>query len=189
MSAEILWYVSRAAGTASLLLLTGVVLLGALTAGRRSPHGQGATITMALHRWLSLGLLAFLGLHIGSAVVDSYVSTPVIAVLVPFADSYQRAWVGLGTIAVDLLLAVLVTSLLRHRIPERGWRWVHWATYALFPAAVVHGVAMGTADEPLLRWTSLGCGLLGAAAATWRLAATHDDRERRRELEEAGTWR
>lgn len=180
MSGELLWYVSRATGVVSLALLTIVLALGTLVAGRRSPQGSGATTVMAVHRWLSLGMSVFLVAHIVTAIADGYVDIGWLATVVPFTSGYETLWVGLGTIAVDLLLALIVTSLLRHRIAERTWRFVHWFAYAMWPVAVVHGFAMSTANQPLLRAATIVCGAVGLAAATWRLLTTPADRAQRR---------
>ena len=134
---------------------------------------------MGLHRWLSLGMLVFLATHIVTAIADGYVNIGWLAVVVPFTSGYETLFVALGTIGVDLLVVLLVTSYLRHRIPERRWRLIHWISYAMWLVALVHGFAMGTADQPGLRLTSVACGLVGGLLASWRIVATHADRERR----------
>ena len=182
-----LWYVSRATGLVSLVLLTAVLVLGVVLSGRRRPHGGSATVVMALHRWWALGVSTFLVAHIVTAVVETYVDLGWISVLVPFTAGYEPLWVGLGTLAVDLVVAVGVTSYARHRLPERAWRAVHVLSYLLWPLAVVHGVAMGTADQPILRGVSIACGVVGAAAVAWRLSTTHHD-DRRRSLVAARGW-
>lgn len=184
---EIQWFVSRATGAVSIVLLTVVIVLGATTAGRRRPQGDQATVVMALHRWLGLSMVAFLGLHIVTAVVETYVSIGWLSVLVPFTSGYEPLWVGLGTLAMDVLVAVALTSFLRHRIPERAWRAVHLASYALWPLALVHGIAMGTSDQPLLRGTTVASAVVGGLAVLWRVQATHHDRARRT-LVEAQGW-
>ena len=176
---ELLWYTSRATGVASIVLLTVVLVLGLVTSGRRAPHGESATVVIALHRWLSLGMLVFLGTHIATAVAETYVSIDAVSALLPFTSGYETVWVGLGTLAFDILLAVGVTSALRHRLAERTWRGVHLLSYAMWPMALVHGLALGTAAEPLLRGTTIVCGLVGAGAMAWRWSAVHADRERR----------
>ena len=177
---ETLWYLSRATGVASIVLLTVVVVLGVLTSGRRRPHGEHATVVMAVHRWLSLGMVAFLLVHVATAIAETYVSIDLVSARVPFTSGYATAWVGLGTLAVDLLVAVVVTSWARHRLPERAWRVVHYAAYLLWPMAVVHGLALGTSNEPLLRGTTVLSGLVGVGAILWRvLANPHADRARR----------
>jgi methionine sulfoxide reductase heme-binding subunit len=90
--------------------------------------------------------------------------------------------VGLGTIAVDLAAAVLVTSLLRYRLPERVWKAVHLTAFALWPIAIVHGIAMGTGNEPILRGVTIGCAVAGACAIGWRIWATDPDSDRRRSV-------
>jgi sulfoxide reductase heme-binding subunit YedZ len=177
---EALWYLSRATGVASIVLLTAVVVLGALVSGRRRPHGDQATVVMAVHRWISLGIVAFLLTHVATAIAETYVSIDWISALVPFTSGYETLWVGLGTLAVDVLVAVVVTSWWRHRIPERAWRAVHYAAYLLWPMALVHGLVLGTADEALLLGTTVLCGLVGVGAVLWRLLARpHHDRARR----------
>lgn len=187
MSNETLWYLSRATGLASITLLTLVVILGLLTSGRRRPFGERATIVMGLHRWVSLGMVAFLTTHIVTAIVETYVSIDWISLVIPFTSAYSPLWVGLGTLAFDVLVAVMVTSYWRHRMTERAWTAVHWLSYLMWPMAIVHGVALGTADQPLLRGTTLLCGAAGALAIAWRLTTSYADRDRRRDIL-AGGW-
>jgi predicted ferric reductase len=186
MSGSALWYLSRATGVVTVVLLTIVVLLGVVTAGRRRPKGESATIVMGLHRWLSLGMLAFLAVHIVTAIIDGYVDISWLAVLIPFTSGYETLLVALGTIGLDLLVVVMVTSYLRHRIPERQWRFVHWTSYAMWVVALVHGFSMGTADQPGLRLVTLACGVTGGLFACWRLIATHADSDKRREIHAKG---
>src|ERR1700722_14708205 len=58
--------------------------------------------------------------------------------------AYRPVWLGLGAAAFDLLLAVMITSLLRERLGHRAWRAVHWLAFAVWPLAVVHGLATGS---------------------------------------------
>jgi DMSO/TMAO reductase YedYZ heme-binding membrane subunit len=175
---ELLWFVSRATGTVSLVLLTAVLLLGALTAGRRS-RAVSQTVVVGLHRTLALGTSAFLLAHIATAIIESYVSIDWISAVVPFTAGYQPLWVGFGTLAFDIILAVVATSLLRHRLSRRVWRGVHVLAFALWPMALVHGYAMGTANEPLLRLVPVLCAVVGGAALLWRALSSHADRTRR----------
>lgn len=55
--------------------------------------------------------------------------------------------------ALELLLAVSVTNLLRSRLPYRVWRRAHYATLAVWLLATVHGVLGGTdRDQQWLAW-------------------------------------
>lgn len=168
MSTEVLWFVSRASGLVSVVLLTGVVVLGTVVAGRRTDDPSRRAVLMGLHRSLALGMLVFLVLHIVSAVTDGYVDIGWAAVVLPFVSGYEPLWIGLGAVAFDLLVAVIVTSVLRQRIPERVWRTVHWLTYAMWPIALLHGFQMGTADQPLLLAVTPTCTAAGLLAVLWR---------------------
>lgn len=179
---ELLWFVSRATGTVSIVLLTGVLVLGLLTAGRRRAHGMTQAVVTGLHRSLALGTTVFLLAHVATAIAETYVSIDLVSAVVPFTSSYARAWVGLGTMGLDLVLALVVTSLLRHRLPERAWRAVHALAFVLWPVALVHGLALGTDGELWLRLVTVACGLAGAAALAWRLVSTHADEVRRQEI-------
>ena len=168
-----LWYATRAAGLVSLLLLTASVLLGVLTAGRFSSERWPRFLTTGLHRNISLLVLVFLALHVGTTVLDSYVSIPVTAVFVPFASSYKTFWLGLGAIALDLLLALIVTSLVRGRLGHRSWRRVHWLAYACWPIGLAHGLGIGTDRDTIWVFAlTICCAATVAAAATWRLVTT-----------------
>ena len=165
-----LWYATRAAGLVTLLMLTASVLLGVITAGRLSSDRWPRFLTAGLHRNISLLVLVFLALHVSTTVFDTFVSIPVAAVFVPFVSSYKTLWLGLGAIALDLLLALLITSLLRNQLGHRSWRRVHWIAYACWPIRLAHGLGIGT--DRATTWVfalSVGCASAVAAAATWRL--------------------
>src|SRR6516225_5160138 len=167
-----MWYATRAAGLVTLLLLTASVLLGVMTAGRFSSDKWPRFLTVGLHRNISLLVLIFLALHIGTTVVDTYTSIPAAAAFVPFASSYKAPWLGLGAVAVDLLIAVVVTSLLRRRLGFRAWRRLHWLAYACWPIALAHGLGTGTDRKTLWVFAAtLGCAAAVAVAATWRVVA------------------
>jgi len=57
---------------------------------------------------------------------------------------YRPLWMGLGTLAFDLLLAIAITSIVRRRLGYRAWRAVHWLAYASWPVAVLHGLGTGS---------------------------------------------
>jgi len=166
-----LWYATRATGLVTLLLLTASMLLGIITAGRFASEKWPRFVTVGLHRNVTVLVLAFLALHVGTTVLDTYTAIPATAAVVPLASSYKAPWLGLGAVAVDLLLAVLVTSLLRDRLGFRAWRGLHWLAYACWPVALIHGLGTGTDRRTLWVFAAaLACACAVAAAATWRLA-------------------
>jgi hypothetical protein len=167
-----LWFATRATGLIALVLLTGTVVLGMVTSVRFASPAWPRFVTVSLHRSLSLLTITFTGLHVLTTITDPFASISAVSVVVPFISGYRRIWLGLGAVAFDLLLAVLVTSLLRTRIGPRGWRAVHWAGYACWPVALVHG--LGTGTDGAARWVlaiTAVCALAVVSAGAWRLAA------------------
>ena len=172
MTDKALWYLSRGTGLTALVLLTLVLVLGVLTRRSQPLPGLPRFVTAGLHRNTSLLALALLVVHIGSAVLDPYALIGVVGVVVPFTGGYRPLWVGLGTLAFDLLLALTATSLLRGRLSDRAWRTVHWAAYACWPLALVHGLGSGTdaGRSWSLAVTGL-CVLTTVGAVLWRISS------------------
>ena len=139
-----LWYLTRGTGLVALLLLTATVVLGIATTARWSGGRWPRFLTNELHRRVCLIVVVLLVVHIVTAELDTYAPVGWLSVIVPFASRYRAVWLGFGTVAFDLLLAVGITSLLRFRIGPRLWRAVHWSAYACWPAALVHGLGTGT---------------------------------------------
>ena len=170
MNAHTLWYMTRATGIVAMVLLSATVVLGITTSVRHSTPEWPRFAWQDLHRRLSLLSTVFIGLHIATTVADGYAPIGWISAVVPFTSPYRRLWLGLGTVAVDLLLAVGITSLLRPRIRPGVWRAVHWLAYLCWPVALLHSVGTGT--DPRLTWVA---GLLAAcvaavlAAVAWRI--------------------
>jgi predicted ferric reductase len=140
----VLWYTTRGAGAVSMILLSAVVVLGVLSTMRVQSATWPRFLTTGLHRNLALLTLVFLALHIVTAVVDPFTHLGLLAAIVPFSSYYRTVWLGLGTIALELLLAIIVTSLLRELIGPAAWRLVHWLAYASWPIAILHGFGTGT---------------------------------------------
>ena len=168
-----LWYATRAAGLVTLLLLTASVLLGVMTAGRFSSARWPRFLTAGLHRNISLVAVVFLSVHVGTTLIDTYVSIPVAATFVPFISSYKTFWLGLGAIAADLLVVLIATSLARNRLGHRSWRLVHWAAYACWPVGLAHGLGIGTDRDTVWVFAlTIACAGAVAGATTWRLVTT-----------------
>ncbi|MBE8477670.1 ferric reductase-like transmembrane domain-containing protein [Streptomyces justiciae] len=172
MTTETLWYANRATGAVCLILFTIVVVLGIAVRLRTRLPGLPRFGTIRLHRTLSLSATAFLALHITTAIVDTYVTITLTDVLIPFVSDYQPLWLGLGTVAFDLMLAVVITSLLRNRIGHRAWRTTHWLAYASWPFALIHGLGIGTdTGTDWMTWLTIACATTVLAAAATRMRA------------------
>ena len=165
------WYLTRASGAVSLILLTlslavGIALVGRIRSGRWPRFAVDG-----IHRSSSLLAIAFLAVHIVTAVLDSFAPISLLNAVIPFAGAYRPLWLGLGATAFDLLLAVALTSAVRGRLGFRTWRAVHWLAYASWPVAMLHG--LGTGSDVGKSWMTIVyviCAALFAAAALARIA-------------------
>jgi len=144
MTAEAFWYLIRATGLVSLVLMTLTTVLGVVVQRQRRLPGLPRFGAVALHRNVSLISAVLLVVHVVTSVVDSYVGIPPLAALVPFTSTWRPAAIGFGALAVELMLVIIATSLVRGRLPLRLWRTVHWTSYLLWPLAFVHGLMAGT---------------------------------------------
>ncbi len=181
-----LWYASRATGVVSLLLLTAIVLLGVLVNRQGRLPGLPRFVVTGLHRNLSLLGVAFVAIHVITAVADPYVSIRIAAIVLPFTSAYKPLWLGLGAISLDLVLALILTSLARARMSRRLWRSLHWLSYLAWVSALVH--CLGSSNDlhsGILLYLAISCAVAVIAAVTWRF--THAGREIPREERAAAT--
>jgi len=165
---QALWFVSRASGLALLAAVSAAVVLG--VAARLGPRRRSPLAVGELHRTLALFSVAFLGLHVVTAIADPYVTIGWAATVLPFASPYRTLAIGMGTLAVDLGGAVLVTSVARTRLGYRAWRAVHGLAYLAWPAAFAHSVTAG--NDLRIWWAALvvwGCATAVATAMVARL--------------------
>ena len=179
------WYLMRASGAVTMVLLSGVFALGIATSNRRRLGRLPRFVTLALHRNLSLLAVVFLGMHVATSLIDPYAQVSAISVVVPFVGAGKPLWIGLGAVSLDLIAALTVTSLLRRHLGQRVWKSVHWLAYLSWPVALAHGVGLGSDAGTLwLRVLTAGCVLLVGTSAVSRLRAadrseTHLEPQRR----------
>jgi len=166
VSSQVLWFVSRGSGLALLAGFSAVTVLGIAARLGSLPRGWSRLGLGELHRTLALFCLAFLVLHVLTAILDPYVTIGWAATVLPFASPYRATAIGLGALAVDLGAAVLITSLARRRLGYRAWRAVHWLGYLAWPAAFWHSVTVGA--DPGTWWVALvAWGCAAAVATAW----------------------
>lgn len=168
-----LWYLNRATGTVLVVVFTLALVVGILATFGRAGRGVPRFLTQAFHRNLSLLAVALLGAHVATAVLDTFVDIRWWQAVVPFAGStYEPFWLGLGTVSLDIIVVVALTSLLRTRLSHRTWRVVHVLGYAAWVSAVVHGLGIGTdAQTGWSRLVTLVCVGVVVLAVTARVTA------------------
>ncbi len=157
-------------GVLALVALTVAVVAGVVATGRYLMPASARVMAQIVHRAVSLLAVGFLAVHILLEVASAR-SGPLAAVL-PFTGARSRFYLGLGTIASDLEIAVVVTSITRMRYASSGhprlWRAVHLSIYLAWPLAIVHGLYDQGRPATWLGWTYLVCMAAVALAVATR---------------------
>jgi sulfoxide reductase heme-binding subunit YedZ len=165
------WYLARGTGVMLLLLLTVVVALGVANRTGRPAFGLPRFAVAMVHRNAALLAVVLLVVHVTALLFDPYAQLSILDVVVPFDAAYRPVWVGLGTLGLDLILALVVTSLLRHRMGLRAWRAVHWLAYAAWPVALLHSLGSGTdAGTWWFRGLAVASACAVFGAVLWRVS-------------------
>lgn len=162
------WLLARATGLTAYVFLTASVLAGLVLKSRPFASLKPAIVT-DLHRTIALFSLGALALHGLTLVLDKTVEIGLGALLVPGLAPYRPLWTGLGVLAGELMLVIYASFSLRRRIGQRNWRRLHWATYATFAFATLHGLLAGS-DSGAVWALGLYLGAVGAVASAtaWR---------------------
>lgn len=169
---DALWYFARGSGVITLVLLTVVVALGIGARSGRPAFGLPRFVVSILHRNAALMAIVLVIGHVVSLLFDPYAQLRIFDIVLPFAGNYRPVWQGLGTLAFDLLVAIVVTSLLRKRLGAKTWRAVHWLAYLSWPIALAHGLGNGSDRGTWWLWTiAIACAVAVVAAVAWRLSA------------------
>jgi sulfoxide reductase heme-binding subunit YedZ len=165
------WYLTRGTGAITLILLTLSVALGIANVRGVRTAAVPRFVFGAVHRSVSLLAVAFLFVHVATTLLDGFVPIHVIDAIVPFGAAYRPFWLGLGAVSSDLVIAVVLTSLLRRRLGYGAWRATHWLAYASWPVAVLH--AVGTGSDAGATWMLviiIACATVVTVAVITRLA-------------------
>lgn len=181
MTSPLLWYLNRGTGIVLVVVFTLTVVLGVLATGRSVSRWWPRFVTQGLHRGLAAVSVLLLLAHAVVAVVDEFVDIRWWQAVVPFGATYEPLWLGLGTLALDLTVVVVATSLARSRLPHRLWFVLHLTTYAAWVAGVVHGLGIGT--DSALGWSvaiTAACVAAVVVAALGRVVAVLLARRRSR---------
>jgi DMSO/TMAO reductase YedYZ heme-binding membrane subunit len=143
------------AGVFALIGLTGSVIVGLLATDRTIMTPGHRVMAQAVHRAVSFGALAFLIIHIVTEILAQRVH--VIDAFIPFLSPFRTFYIGLGTIASDLILLLVITSIMRKRFTAHGkaWRWraIHYSSYLAFVFGVLHGLLGGREAKPYVDWS------------------------------------
>jgi sulfoxide reductase heme-binding subunit YedZ len=166
------WYAVRAGGVVAYVLITSVVLLGLQMSSRRKLQLWPRIAIEDVHRFAAFAAGAFVVIHIVAIAIDSYLPFSLPSLVIPFISKYRPAWVGIGIVAAELMLAIAIANWLRGRVLSyAAWRRTHYATFVVWGGATVHGIASGTDRSSgwLVALMIVSAGAVGAMTA-WRIA-------------------
>ena len=175
------WYLMRGSGVVALILLTVVAVLGIATTKHTQLRPLPRFATLALHRSVSLLSVVFLAIHIVTAIVDPYAAVRVVQIVLPFPSGAYPVWLGIGALSLDIVAAVIVTSLLRSHLSRRVWKGVHWLSYASWPLAFAHGLGIGT-DARTLWYLAVSLACLAAVVTATAIRLVAEDVRRPKHL-------
>jgi len=161
---QVLWFVTRGSGVVSLLIVTASVCLGLLTMARFRHESWPRFFNLEMHRRISLLAIVFTVVHVTAAVLDPFAKLGLAAAIVPLASTYRPLPVAMGVVSMYLFIALIITGLLRSRMPQPLWRAIHWTSYAMWPLALAHSFLAGSdAGSPwMLAVGGISVGAVGA---------------------------
>lgn len=169
---QALWALGRGTGITALIFLTITLALGIATRSGRRVAGLPRFAVNDVHRFSALAAALLTVGHAVLLLVDPYAQLRLVDLMVPFLGAHRPFWLGLGTLGLDVLAVLVLTSLLRRRLGPSVFRVVHWTAYALWPIALAHALGNGT-DAGHGWFVALAgcCALVVVAAGAWRLRA------------------
>ena len=143
------------AGVFTLIALCASVGLGLVATDRVILNPGHRIFVQSAHRAASFGALAFLVIHIVTEILAQRVHA--LDAFVPFLSPFRTFYIGLGTIASDLILLLVITGIMRKRFTtnSKAWRWraIHYTSYVAFVLGVWHGLLGGRPGMPYVDWS------------------------------------
>jgi DMSO/TMAO reductase YedYZ heme-binding membrane subunit len=143
------------AGVFALIGLCASVALGLVATDRMILRPGHRVFVQSAHRAASFGAVAFLIIHIVTEILAQRVH--MLDAVVPFLSPFRTFYIGLGTIASDLVILLVITGILRKRFTAHGkaWRWraIHYTSYVAFVFGVWHGLLGGRPGKPYVDWS------------------------------------
>ena len=176
-SDQFLWELARVCGLASYAALAIAVLTGiALRTAVLDWLGSNRALR-SLHEFTTVLWIPLAVLHLVALVLDHTARVSVVDLMVPFLAPYGTLAIGLGTLSLDLLVVVTLTSFMRRRMSPAIWRWLHRLAYVAFALVFLHAVLGGTdfgdpAVSAITWGVAAGLLALAAARAVWRRLPT-----------------
>ena len=164
---NVYWYLSRSSALVAFTLLWAAMVLGVSITNRLARVWPGAPTAFDLHQYVSLLGIGFAGVHVLTLLGDTYIGYTLAQLLIPFSSAdYAPFWVGIGQVALYLLIPVTLSFYARKRLGPRGWRTVHGLSYGLYGLTLLHGVFSGSDTRSVWALGLYGFSALSLAGLT-----------------------
>lgn len=164
------WYLVRAAGLTSFLLLVASMVWGVFLSSHLVKDWIPGTMSMLFHATTSWLAVVLMIAHMGLLLFDTYYTYAISDLLVPFTGPYRPFAVGLGIVAFWVILAVTISFSLRKLMSRRVWLWLHYTSYVAFGLVAVHALMAGTdVTRPAMVSILVGSALLVGGMLVMRI--------------------
>lgn len=172
IGAKTSWYFTRSTGTVAYLLLTSSTVWGLLLSTRIIRTSVPAPLMIGMHNILSWTAIGFTGLHAFALLFDNYYTYTVSDLVVPFIGPYRPEWVGLGILALYIMILTSASFSWRRKLGQTWWRRLHYLTFAAYGMVTIHGLMAGTDSGNVgMKITYWGSALLVIFLTNYRLVA------------------
>lgn len=144
ISAHMYWYLGRSAGLIAFWLLFASVVLGIAVSSRVFDGMLNRGWVFDIHKFLSIFVLLAMVFHVLILLPDPWAKFTLKEMLVPFESHYRPTPVAMGIIALYGSILATASFYMKGMIGQKGWRYLHYGTFALFILALLHGLLAGT---------------------------------------------
>ena len=138
------WFISRASAIAAYLLMYLIIVWGAGMTTSWLYRIFDPTAAWAIHKFLGIAMTVLVFIHGGSLLFDKFIKFGLWDVLIPFGSRFKPLYVGFGIIGFYVILAIMISSMFFKNKSERVWHFIHYSSYPLFVAILIHGIFTGT---------------------------------------------
>jgi len=144
------WYLARGSAFTAYILLWLSMLLGVGITNKLASLWPGLPPTIDLHQFTSVVGLAFGMFHALILLGDHYIGFKLAQIFLPFSTiSYKPLTVGIGQLGMYLWVILIISFYVRKQISKKVWRFIHYSSFIMFLAALVHGIFSGTDTSSL----------------------------------------
>ncbi len=170
-SSKAYWFISRSSGVLAYTLLTLGVMWGLVQSGAILRPTIPPPLALGLHSLLNWTSLAMAALHALILLGDNYIKLTLADVVIPFTSPYRPLLVGLGVLALYLMLLLALSFYTRRQLGQKTFRTLHYASYLTYLLVTWHSLGAGSDTHLLWPLYVLSLGAI-SFLTLWRIANT-----------------